>query len=67
MTLADSREKCGRKSFRRAPGTAPCCLIYRVTEDANDGPRVTLLHIRHAAARPMTKKEAREIEAQNRE
>ena len=54
-------------TFRRDVGTAPYRLIYRVTEEGDDGPLVGLLHIRHGAARQMTKKEAREIEAQNRE
>ena len=52
-------------TFRRAEGTAPYRLIYRVTESPDDGSLVELLHIRHAAARPIKKREAREIEAQN--
>ena len=38
-------------------------IFYRITED-DDGPRVTLMHIRHAARAPLTKAEAREILAQ---
>ena len=53
--------------FRRTEGSAAYRLIYRVAEDPDEGPRVTLLHVRHAAAKPIAKKEAREIEAQNRE
>lgn len=54
-------------TFRRDAGTAPYRLIYRVTEDSDDGPLVEVLHVRHAAAKPITRKEAREIEAQNRD
>jgi plasmid stabilization system protein ParE len=38
-------------------------LYYRVTED-EDGPRVLILHIRHASRAPLTSDEAREILAQ---
>ena len=54
-------------TFRRDLGTAPYRLIYRVIEDSDDGPQVEVMHLRHAQAKPITRKEAREIEAQNRE
>lgn len=38
-------------------------LYYRVTED-EDGPRVLILHIRHASRAPLTPDEATEIRAQ---
>lgn len=54
-------------TFRRAEGTAPYRLIYRISESLDDGPLVELLHIRHGAAHSLTKRDAREIETQNRE
>jgi plasmid stabilization system protein ParE len=54
-------------TYRRAEGNVPYRLIYRVTEKPEGSPSVQLLHIRHGAARPLTRKETREIEAQNRE
>lgn len=54
-------------TYRRDEGTAPYRLIYRIVESSQDGLSVRLPHIRHAAARSMTRKEAREIEAQSRE
>jgi plasmid stabilization system protein ParE len=38
-------------------------LFYRVTEDS-DGPRVIILHIRHASRAPLTPDEVQEILAQ---
>ena len=35
---------------------------YRVHEDSDDGPHIRILHLRHAARKPITQKEAREIQ-----
>jgi len=37
--------------------------FYTIRQDSLDGPRVTILHIRHAARKPLTREEARAIEA----
>jgi len=36
--------------------------FYQVEDDTPDVPRVTILHVRHAARRPLTRAEAREIQ-----
>ena len=53
-------------TYRREAGTAPYRLIYKVIDIGEEGRQVVLIHVRHGAARPVTKREAREIEAQNR-
>lgn len=39
-------------------------LLYYAVEQSDDGPRVTVVHIRHASRAPMTADEARDIKAQ---
>ena len=50
-----------RLLYRRTPGSAAYHVFYTVAEDSPDGPRVSILHIRHAARRPLSRAEAREI------
>jgi plasmid stabilization system protein ParE len=38
-------------------------VFFDVQEDGQDGRRVTVMHVRHAARRPMTRAEARQIVA----
>lgn len=47
---------------RTSSSSAVYHLYYRVDEDSDDGPRVRILHVRHAARKPLTRKEAREIQ-----
>ena len=54
-----------RLLYRRAGNNAAFYVLFTITgeqENALDPPTVTLLHIRHASARPLTKAEARQIE-----
>ncbi|MBC8140768.1 MAG: hypothetical protein H7Y38_04940 [Armatimonadetes bacterium] len=39
-------------------------LLYFAVEESPDGPRVSIVHIRHANRAPMTPDEASEIKAQ---
>jgi len=39
-------------------------LLYFAVEQSEDGPRVTVVHIRHASRAPLTADEARDIKAQ---
>lgn len=50
-----------RLLYRSAPKGAAYHVYYVVQDESADGPRVTVLHIRHAARRPITRKEARGI------
>ena len=51
---------------RHTPGSrtaaAACHAFYTVRDDSPDGPRVSVIHVRHAARRPLTRGEARSIE-----
>jgi len=38
--------------------------MFAVLEDGPDGPVVTILALRHGAARPITRAEARDMEAE---
>ncbi len=43
---------------------SPYRVLYAVREESLDGPVVTILALRHGAAKPITRAEAREIEAE---
>lgn len=49
--------------YRYTPGSTAYHLFYTVEDDSDDGPRVTILHVRHAARRPLTPGEVRQISA----
>lgn len=52
-----------RLLYRRTNVTSAAHHIYyRVYEDSDDGPLIRILHLRHAARKPMTRKKAREIQ-----
>ena len=53
--------------YRRGRGRAAYRVLFTLTNeepDALEPPTVTVIHIRHAAVRPMTRREIREIEAE---
>lgn len=48
--------------YRRRPhSSAAYRILFRVQDETDDGPIVRIMHIRHAARRPITRAEAREI------
>jgi len=54
-----------RQILHRRPGSRVAYrVLFIVQEDGPDGPRVNILALRHAAARPIARTEAREIEAE---
>lgn len=57
------RQETRQLLYRRTNQSAAYRLLYIVTE-GDDGPTVTLIHVRHASARPIRRAEARIIEAQ---
>ena len=50
--------------YRRTPAGPAWRILFTVDEGAEDAPTVNLLHVRHAAQRPITRAEARQLEAQ---
>jgi plasmid stabilization system protein ParE len=50
-----------RLLYRRTPDSAAYLVFYTVAETSDDGPRVSVIHIRHASRRPLTPKEARAL------
>jgi plasmid stabilization system protein ParE len=46
---------------RSAGSSAPYHLYFTVEDDGKDGPVVRILHVRHAARKPVTRKEAEGI------
>jgi len=60
-----------RRLVYRRPGssrTSPVYLVLYSVEDATlDGPLVSILSVRHAARKPLTRDEARAIEAGSEE
>jgi hypothetical protein len=50
----------------RRPGSSPNSVAYlvlfTVEDNTPDGPRVTILHVRHAARKPLSRAEARAIQ-----
>jgi hypothetical protein len=53
-----------RRLVYRYPATSHAAfhVYFTVREASEDGPRVTVIHIRHAARKPLTTREARNIE-----
>ncbi len=50
--------------YRRTTNSKAYRVLYRIKEEGEDGPQVTLIHVRLAERPPITAEEAREIEAQ---
>ena len=57
------RESVRRMLYRRTAGGPAYRVLFVLRENPDDAPTVVIIHIRHAAQKPMTRKEAREIEA----
>lgn len=61
------RGEVRRLLYRRPGSRIEHHVLFRITgEEQNslDPPTVTLLHVRHSSARPLTRREIREIEAE---
>ncbi len=56
------RESVRRMLYRRTPSGPAYRVLFVLRENPDDAPTVTIIHVRHAAQKPMTRKEAREIE-----
>ena len=56
------RESVRRMLYRRTAGGPAYRVLFVLRENPDDAPTVVIIHIRHAAQKPMTRKEAREIE-----
>ncbi|MBC7529371.1 MAG: type II toxin-antitoxin system RelE/ParE family toxin [Chthonomonadaceae bacterium] len=53
--------------YRRAGSKVAYRILFIVTgesEDSSDAPTVTILHVRHASSRPVTRTQARQIETE---
>ena len=48
--------------YRRTGDSPAYRILFTITEGSNDAPTVSVIHVRHAARKPMTRKEAREIQ-----
>ncbi len=57
------RESVRRMLYRRTPSGPAYRVLFVLRENPDDAPTVVIIHVRHAAQKPMTRKEAREIEA----
>lgn len=57
------RESVRRLLYRRTLSGPAYRVLFVLRENPDDAPTVTIIHVRHAAQKPMTRKEAREIEA----
>ena len=53
--------------YRRPGSKAAYRIVFAITGEtasSQDAPTVSILHVRHASARPITRKEARQIESE---
>lgn len=57
------RESVRRMLYRRTPSGPAYRILFVMRESSDDAPTVTIIHVRHSSQKPMTRKEAREIEA----
>ena len=57
------RESIRRMLYRRTPSGPAYRVLFVLRQNPDDAPTVTIIHVRHAAQKPMTRKEAREIES----
>ena len=57
------RESVRRLLYRRTPTGPAYRVLFALRQNLDDAPTVTVIHVRHAAQKSMTRKEAREIEA----
>ena len=56
------RENVRRMLCRRTPSSPAYRVLFVLRENPADAPAVMVIHLRHAAQKPMTRKEARKIE-----
>lgn len=49
--------------YRRRTGSVAYRVLFTIVEEKDDASYVRVLHVRHGAARPITRAEAKEIEA----
>ena len=56
-----------RELYQQTPGSAMVYAVFYFVQEAQDtsedGPAVTIVHVRHASRRPMTRAEAKDIRA----
>ena len=57
------RENVRRMLYRRSSGGPAYRVLFVLREHPDDAPAVTIIHVRHAAQKPMPRKEARKIES----
>ncbi len=57
------RQEVRHLLFRRTPTGPVWRVLFIVDENTEDAPTVNLLHVRHGAQHPVTRREARQIEA----
>ncbi len=53
-----------RQMMYRHGGSSAYRVLFTVREESLDGPLITVLTVRHGAAKPITRAEAREMEAE---
>ena len=57
------RQEVRQIIYRRRTGSVAYRVLYLIVEAEEDAPFVRILHVRHGSARPITRAEARELEA----
>jgi len=50
-----------RLIYRRSASSVAYLVFFTVTEEGEEGPAVTVIHIRHGGREPLTRAEARQI------
>lgn len=50
-----------RMVYRRSTASVAYLVFFSITEEGEDGPTVTITHIRHGSRKPLTRAEARQI------
>ena len=55
------KQETRRMLLRPRTGGAAYHVYYAVQDESGDGPRILVLHVRHASRRPITLEEARRI------
>lgn len=59
------RQEVRQILYRRRPGAVAYRVLFTIREQTEfDPPTVFVMHVRHGAARPVTRAEAREIESE---
>ncbi len=50
-----------RVVYRRSAASVAYLVFFSIVEEGEEGPTVTVLHIRHSSRKPLTRAEARQI------